>query len=136
MKKLAYLFMAAAFVVVFACKKDDKSERFKLLTGPAWESDSLLANGVDASGPGGILVKFVGDARFLEDGTGTFGSYSGQWRFNADETELTIITDSLPLPIISKIKELTTSSLKITTAVSLPANPTVPINIRMTFKAK
>jgi hypothetical protein len=136
MKKLAYLFMAAAFLVVFACKKDDKSERFKLLTGPTWVSDSLLANGVDASGPAGILIKFKGDAKFKEDGSGTFGGYSGQWRFNIDETELTITTDSLPLPIISKIKELTGASLKITTTVSLPAAPAVPINIRMTFKAK
>ncbi len=136
MKKLAYLLTATIFIVVFACQKDDKSERFKLLTGPTWASDSLLANGVDASGPGGILVKFLGDAKFKEDGTGTFGSYSGQWRFNIDETELTITTDSLPLPIISKIKELTSASLKITTTVSLPAAPTVPINIRMTFKAK
>jgi len=136
MKKLAYLFMAAALVVVFACNKDDKSERFKLLTGPTWASDSLLANGVDASGPAGILVKFKGEAKFEEDGTGTFGGYTGQWRFNIDETELTITTDSLPLPIISKIKELTATSLKITTTVSLPVNPTVPINIRMTFKAK
>jgi hypothetical protein len=136
MKKLAYLFMAAAFVAVFACNKDDKSERFKLLTSPTWKSDSLLANGIDASGPGGILVKFKGDAKFEEDGTGTFGGYTGQWRFNTDETDITIITDSLPLPIISKIKELTSNSLKITTTISLPVNPTVPINIRMTFKAK
>ncbi len=136
MKKLAYILLAALFVVVFACKKDEKSERFKLLTGPTWTSDSLLANGVDASRPGGILIKFKGDAKFKEDGTGTFGGYTGQWRFNLDETELTITTDSLPLPIISKIKELTSASLKITTTVSLPAAPTVPINIRMTFKAK
>jgi hypothetical protein len=136
MKKLAYLLLAAFLVVVFACKKDDKSERFKFLTGPTWASDSLLANGVDASGPGGILVKFKGDAIFKEDGTGTFGGYTGKWRFNVDETELTITTDSLPLPIISKIKELTSASLKITTTVSLPAAPTVPINIRMTFKTK
>jgi len=136
MKKLAYLIMATAFLAVFSCSKDDKSERFKLLTGPIWASDSLLANGIDASLPGGILEKFKGDAKFKEDGTGTFGGYSGQWRFNTDETELTIITDSLPLPIISKIKELTSTSLKITTTVALPAAPTVPINIRMTFKAK
>ena len=136
MKRLAYILLATLFVVVFACKKDEKSERFKLLTGPTWASDSLLANGTDASGPGGILVKFKGEAIFKEDGTGSFGGYSGQWRFNVDETELTITTDSLPLPIISKIKELTKASLKITTTVSLPAAPTVPINIRMTFKSK
>jgi len=136
MKKLAYLFLATVFLAVFACKKDDRSERFKLLTGITWASDTLLANGVDAGGPGGILEKFKGDARFKEDGSGTFGVYTGQWRFNTDETEITIITDSLPLPIISDIKELTKSSLKITTTVPNQAVPTQPINIRMTFKAK
>ncbi len=136
MKKLAYLLMAAAFLAVFSCNKDDRSERFKILTGPTWATDSLLANGVDASGTGGILEKFKGDAKFKEDGTGNFGTYTGQWRFNPDETEITIITDSLPLPIISKIKEITKTSLKITTTIALPVNPTVPINIRMTFKAK
>jgi len=136
MKKLAYLLLTTILLAVFACTKDDKSERFKLLTGPTWASDSLLADGVDATLPGGLLVKFKGDAKFKEDGTGTFGKYSGQWRFNVDETQLTITTDSLPLPIVSRIRELTTASLKITTTISVPANPTVPVNLRMTFKAK
>jgi hypothetical protein len=119
----------------FACNKNSESERFKLLTGPTWGSDSLLANGVDASGPNGVLKNFKGDAKFNEDGTGNFGIYKGTWRFAYDETQIVIETDSLPIPLTTKIAELNTASLKITT--SYPNITTgVTINIRMTFKAK
>jgi len=136
MKNLALLSFISVCLLVFACNKDDRSERFKLLTTPIWTADSLLANGVDATGPGQILEKFDGDAKFNEDGTGYFGSYTGQWRFNVEETQLTIITDSLPLPIIADIKELTSASLKITTVVPNQLDPDNPFNIRMTFKTK
>jgi len=136
MKNLALLAFISACLLIFACNKDDRSERFKLLTSPIWRTDSLLANGVDATGPGQILEKFAGDAKFSEDGTGYFGDYTGQWRFNVEETQLTIITDSLPLPIIADIIELTSISLKITTVVPNQLDPDTPFNIRMTFKAK
>jgi len=136
MKNLALLLIISGCFIVFACNKADKSERFKLLTGPIWTTDSLLANGTDAGGTGGVLVKFKGDAKFKEDGSGYFGIYTGTWRFNQDETEITIVTDSLILPIISDIVELTSSSFKITTVVPDKVNPLQPINIRMTFKAR
>jgi hypothetical protein len=136
MKNLALLLIISACLFVFACNKDNKSEKFKLLTGPTWTTDSLLANGTDASGPAGMLVKFKGDAKFKEDGTGYFGIYKGTWRFNQAETEITIVTDSLVLPIISDIVELTSSSFKIKTVVPNPVITLPPINIRMTFKAK
>ncbi len=136
MKNLALLAFISACLLIFACNKDDRSERFKLLTSPIWRTDSLLANGVDATGPGQILEKFAGDAKFSEDGTGYFGDYTGQWRFNVEETQLTIITDSLPLPIIADIIELTSISLKITTVVPNQLDRDTPFNIRMTFKAK
>jgi len=135
MKNLALLAFISACLLIIACNKDDRSERFRLLTSPLWKTDSLLANGVDASGPDGILEKFAGNAKFNEDGTGNFGEYTGQWRFNVEETLLTIITDSLPLPIIADIKELTSISLKITTVVPDQLDPENPFNIRMTFKA-
>lgn len=135
MKNIAVLAFISACLLVFACNKDDRSERFKLLTSPIWLSDSLLANGVDATGPGQILEKFKGNAKFSEDGTGYFGDYTGQWRFNVEETQLTIITDSLPLPIIADIKELTNISLKITTVVPNQLDPENPFDIRMTFIA-
>lgn len=136
MRNIALLAFISACLLIFACNKDDRSERFKLLTSPIWRTDSLLANGVDATGPGQILEKFAGDAKFDEDGSGYFGDYTGQWRFNMEETQLTIITDSLPLPIIADIKELTSISLKITTVVPNQLDPDTPFNIRMTFKAK
>jgi hypothetical protein len=136
MKKLIFLFCITTCLLILSCNRDEKSERFKMLTTPLWATDSLLANGVDASGPGGFLEKFKGDAQFKEDGTGTFGKYKGKWRFNVAETELTITTDSLPLPIIADIVLLTTQSLKIKTTLTLPTNPTNPLNIRMTFIAK
>jgi len=134
MKNLALLLIISGIFIASACNKDKMSERFLLLTGPEWTTDSLRANGVDAGGPGGFLEKFKGDARFKEDGTGYFGIYTGTWRFNVDETEITIVTDSLILPIISDIVELTSSSFKIMTVV--PDKDMQPINIRMTFKAR
>jgi hypothetical protein len=135
MKKLSLFLIIVLSLFVFACNKKEKSERFKLLTIPVWTSDSLLANKLDASGPGGMLEKFKGDAKFKDDGTGTFGYYTGKWRFNSAETEITIVTDSLVLPIICDIVELKTTSLKITTVV--PDKITqAPVDIRMTFKAK
>ncbi|OFY59844.1 MAG: hypothetical protein A2V50_06855 [Bacteroidetes bacterium RBG_19FT_COMBO_42_10] len=136
MKNLALLVFISGCLLVFSCSKDDTSERFKLLTTPVWATDSLLANGVDASVAGGVLEKFKGDAKFQEDGTGYFGKYTGTWRFNVEETQITIITDSLPLPIITNIKELTKTSLKVTTVVPNPLDQLNPFNIRMTFKAK
>jgi hypothetical protein len=136
MKNIIFLLTVCGIFIFYSCEKDKRSERFKLLTAPTWNTDTLYANGVDASGTGGLLEKFKGEARFNEDGTGKFGLYEGKWRFNTDETELTITTDSLPLPVISKIKELTALSLKITTVVPNLQNPQEPFSIRMTFKAK
>lgn len=136
MKNIILLLVIAGLVTATACKKDEKSEKFIFLTTAVWQSDSLLANGVDASGPDGLLEKFKGEAKFNDDGSGSFGNYSGQWRMSADEKQLTITTDSLPLPITCNIKELTSVSLKITAAITIPLQPLVPVNIRMTFKAK
>jgi hypothetical protein len=136
MKNIIMLLIIAGIFTAYSCNKDDRSERFKLLTEPTWITDSLLADGVDASVPGGILEKFKGEAKFNEDGTGNFGDYSGTWRFNVEETQLTIITDSMPLPIIADIKELSSISLKIRTLVPNPLDALNPFNIRMTFKPK
>ena len=136
MKNLVTLFLVSAVLLMPACKKNNTSERFKLLTEPVWSSDSLIADGVEAGGPGQFLENFNGDAKFREDGTGYFGNYQGDWIFSPDETKLTITTDSLPLPITCNIKELTSASLKITTSVINPENMTDLVDIRMTFKAK
>jgi hypothetical protein len=136
MKKFILLIIIFLSILTFACDKDETSERFKFLTTPVWASDSLLANGVDASGPDGILSIFNGDAKFNEDGTGNFGNYTGTWRFNSDETELVIITDALQLPVTTDIVELTAQSLKVTTLFPNPVDPNQPVRLRMTFKAK
>lgn len=135
MKNLVVTLFLTVLVLFASCKKDNTSERFRLLTTPVWTPDSLLANGFDASGPGQILSGFLGDARFNEDGTGYFGNYEGTWRFAFNETQIVIQTDSLPLPLTTIIKELTTTSLKITTSVPNVLNPASPVSIRMTFKA-
>jgi hypothetical protein len=106
------------------------------LTGPVWASDSLLVEGIDASGPGQFLAKFKGDIKFREDGTGYFGQYTGTWRFTFNETEILIYSDSLQIrPLTTNIAELTKISLKMTTSYPT-ANPFNPLDIRMTFKAK
>jgi hypothetical protein len=136
MKNLALLLVVSAFFITFSCKKNTQSEPTKLLTGHIWVSDSLLANKVDASGPDGMLKNFKGEVKFNEDGSGNFGVYTGTWRFAYNETQIVITTDSLPLPLTTKIAELTTVSLKITTSYPNLLNPAAPTYIRMTFKAK
>lgn len=136
MKNLVTIFILAALVTAASCKKETQSEAFKNLTGHIWTSDSLLADGVDASGPTGLLKNFNGEAKFREDGTGDFGLYTGKWRFAFNETQIVIETDSLPVPLATKIKELTKSSLKITTTYPNPLNPLINVNFRMTFKAR
>jgi hypothetical protein len=133
MKNLALFLIISVCFIFFGCKKNTKSEKFLLLTGPTWTSDSLLADGVDASGTGGLLAKFKGDAKFREDGTGYFGQYIGTWRFTFNETELFIDSDSLQAALTANIAQLTKTSLKITTAYPRLPNP---LQIRMTFKAK
>ncbi len=129
------LFITGSFYFA-SCNKDTESETSKLLTGPVWVSDSLLANGVDASGPQGMLENFKGEAKFNKDGTGNFGSYIGTWRFAFNETQIVISSDSLPIPVTTVIAELTQASLKVTTSYPNPLNPTIAAKIRMTFKAK
>lgn len=136
MKNLKSLIIILSCLLAFACKKDDKTERFKFLTTPVWTTESLLANGVDASGPGGILEQFKGDAKFNEDGTGHFGNYTGSWRFNVDQTQLVIVADSLFIPIITDIVELNASSMKVTFLYPNSLDPPNPINIQITFKVK
>ena len=55
MKNMAVLIVVTGCLLIASCKEDEQSESFKLLTTPVWVSDSLLANGVDASGPGRML---------------------------------------------------------------------------------
>ncbi len=135
MKNLIALLALTVLVVVFSCKKEE-SERFRLLTGPVWTTDSLLANGIDASGPAGLLGKFKGDAKFKTDGSGYFGAYKGTWMFSGDETQIVIASDSLPIPIVTNIRELTSVSLKVTAVVPNPVVPQSPFNVRLTFKAR
>ena len=90
MKNLALFLVITGCLFLASCKKDSQSEAFKLLTGPVWVSDSLLANEIDASGPDGMLKNFKGEAKFNEDGTGNFGIYTGTWRFSYNETQIVI----------------------------------------------
>jgi hypothetical protein len=133
MKNVALLLVIIYCFHLVSCSKDSQSEKFKLLTGPTWQSDSLLVNGADGSGTGGLLEHFKGTAKFNTDYTGNFGTYTGTWRFAFNETQLVISSDSLPIPLTAIIAELTPSSLKVTTSYSVPPET---LNIRMTFKAK
>jgi hypothetical protein len=137
MKNIALLLVVTGCFLTFSCTEESQSEAFKLLTGPIWESDSLLANGVDASGTAGMLENFKGEAKFNTDGTGNFGIYTGNWRFAYNETQI-VITPDTPgsAPLTTKIVELTSISLKITTTYPNLLNPSAPTYLRLTFKAK
>ena len=65
MKGFIFFSIFSGLILFNSCSKDTTSERFKLLTGPVWTTESLLANGIDASGPGQILEKFKGDANLM-----------------------------------------------------------------------
>lgn len=137
MKKLTFtLLIITGIYILITCKKEDThSERFNLLTGPVWTSDSLLANGEDASGPGELLEKFAGDAKFNEDGSGYFGQYKGSWKFSNNEEYITISSDSLIIPVTCVIEELNETDFKIKTSFPVLGEPQ-PIDIRFTFKSK
>lgn len=137
MKNIALIIIILSSFIAFSCNKDGKSDRFELLTTNIWVTDSLLADGLDAGGTGGVLEKFKGEAQFREDGKGTFGSYTGEWYFNDDEeTEIMIKPDTQPIYILCKIVELTSQSFKITTSIPDQNNPSKVFKIRMTFKAR
>jgi hypothetical protein len=133
MKKLLVLTLPAILMILCSCGKEKETDRFTLITAHVWASDSLLANGVDASGPGEKLEKFKGDATFSKDGTGTFGQYTGTWMLVDNDVSLAISSPDLQVPsIATNIVELTSTSLKVTFV--WPEQ--VPLNIRMTFKPK
>ncbi len=135
MKKVLFVLLIAVSIF-YACDKEEeaKSDKYNYLTGITWTTDSLLANGEDASGPGGLLEDFKGDANFYENGTLDFGTFSGTWAFNNDETVLTITSPDLPMPSLSVIiVELTATSFKVKT--TFPSQ-NGDIDIRMTFLPK
>lgn len=138
MKKITFLLLILATIgiIISACKKETETDLFELLTTPLWTSDSLLVDGADASGPGQILEKFKGEIKFRSDGTGYFGQYVGTWRFADNQTQIMILTDSLPIPLVTKIAELSKQSLKLTTAYPSATIPGHDMQIRMTFKIK
>ncbi len=135
MKNFILLTCILVCLFLLNCSKNEE-DLFNILTGHTWKTDSLLANGMDAGGPGQLLEKFKGDAKFNKDATGNFGKFTGSWWFTENRTQIIIKTDSLPLPLTSKIIELNESSFKITTAVPDKTNPLVEVKIRMTFKPK
>lgn len=120
------------------CKKDEeaKSKNLILLTETIWTSQTLEANGVDASGPGEFLEDFVGDAIFDEDGSGTLGSLTGSWRFASNETQIIITAEQLAIPVTMNIVELSETRIELTTSVPNPANPLTLVDIRMVYVPK
>ncbi len=127
--------VTAAFVN--SCKKDKvNSDNLNLLTNHIWKADSLLADGADESGPGGMLEMFKGDTKFNDDGTGYVGDINGTWNFSDDEKSIVITSDSLQFPVTTNIEELTEQSLKLTTSFPKDSTLSVFSAVRMTFIPK
>jgi hypothetical protein len=133
MKRSGMILLFMIFLVIVSCNKDE-SERFKLLTGPMWVSHELLVDGEDASA--GLLANFKGEAKFNEDGTGSFGELTGTWTFAQNETQIRISTPAYPFPIVTDIEELTATTLKISTMFPNLENLQETLDIWMSFKAK
>ena len=136
MKKVLFSMLIIAGFIILSCGEEKESIYYTNLTSNIWLSDSLLANGEDASGPGEYLEKFNGIINFKKDGTGDFGEYSGTWVFAYEETKIVISSDSLPIPLTANIVELTTASLKMSAIFPNLKDPANPVNLRMTFKAQ
>ena len=136
MKKPVLLLLVLFLIVIASCKKTSESANFRNLTSITWKSDTMMADGVIADGPGQMLEKFKGDARFNADGQGYFGQYSGTWRFSNNEKYLVIESDSLAVPLTANIVLLTAENFKITTSYPNPYDPFKPFSIRMTFIPK
>ena len=146
MKKIGLLMLFLSFIIIVSCDKeeeDEVSERFDLLTGVEWESESLFVNGVDASdhSAGDLFENLRGTAKFNKDGTGTFGAFTGTWRFLKDYTVLEIKTVIpfgeilLPITLPADIIELTAIKLKIETDFQ-DIDSDDELKIEMTFRAK
>ena len=138
-KVKASLIVLILLCIFFSCKKEaeeEYSEKYLLLTNPVWVSDSLLANGEDASSVDQPLNIFSGETKFNLDGTGQVEKIEGTWSFLENETQLIIRSDSLPGAVTAFIKELTSTSLKIKTGFITAADPPVYLDIKMTFLAK
>jgi hypothetical protein len=135
-----YIFsiLILAIAVVIGCKKEDPTDAyFDLLTAHIWTADSLLADGVEAGGDGQLLERFNGDTKFNTDGTGYVGEIAGLWEFTETKTSLIITSDSLPASVQASIAELTSLSLKLTTAFPVLVDSTyVPVAVRMCFVPK
>ncbi|MDX9928755.1 MAG: hypothetical protein RBS37_02775 [Bacteroidales bacterium] len=137
MKRSVVSVVLVLLVTVFTgCSKDDETERFKLLTGITWESDELLVDGEDESGTGQLLAFLVGDAKFNKDGSGTFGLYEGTWYFTNNETQITIFTPSLGVPLTTTIVELTNQKFRISTLFPIKGDQENPNLIEISFRAK
>ncbi len=136
MKQIVSILIILTLLSLLRCGKEEETSRFDLLTAVTWSSDSLLVNGADAGGPGQLLYKFRGDAKFNKDGTGTFGKFNGTWWFTESQTQIVISSDSLAMPLTTVIGELSEQSLKINTQVPDLTNFNNVLKIRMTFKAK
>ncbi len=137
--KFLLLFIALCLTML-GCKKNEddavKSERFIILTSLTWTSQTLEVDGVDASGPDGLLEPFVGDVTFNEDGTGTIGSETGTWNFTSNETQLIINSPALNFPVTLNIVELSETRLELTANIPNPDNFLEQIEIRMVYVPK
>jgi hypothetical protein len=139
MKSILTIVALAAILIAASCTKDKESEKFRLLTGHPWKTDSLVAKSNDAVAEDRVkasLEDFRGEAVFNSDGTGSFGKFDGTWRFAYGEENLVIDSDSLDFPLTTNIIELTSGSLKVKTAFPNLLNPASPVNIRLTFIPK
>lgn len=132
-KHIIYFSLMVLGYFFFSCSKEEvKSEKTNLLTDHIWVADSLLLDGIESGGAGGLLEDFTGDTKFNEDGTGYVGQIVGTWEFFSNETQIVITSDSLFVPVTTNIVELTPESLKLTTQFFVGT----VLNVRMTFKPK
>ncbi|TVT41295.1 hypothetical protein FNT36_07515 [Hymenobacter setariae] len=146
MKKACLLFLGIA--ALGACKKDGEStpapSRTDLLTAKSWRLTTINATLNGSPLPSSLipacynddLFKFNADKTVVQDaGANKCNStdpqtQSGTWSFNTDQSKLTISVQGSLLNGEADVKELTSSTLRIS------ATPTIsgfPISVDATF---
>lgn len=115
-------------LVLFSCKKDEKSKSDLLIDGGCWKHTKSEAYNTDNSTWENVIIDACDNddcLTFNSGGTLTFDegaikcdptdpqTSSGSWTLSSDETTLTLVDNAFPIQLPSKIIELTADKMVI-----------------------
>lgn len=124
--KFLFTLVAGVSFVLFSCKKDEKSKSDLLVDGGCWKhtkseffdsSSSTWENSpIDSCDLDDCLTLNVGGTITLDEGAFKCDptdpqTSSGTWSLSTDETTLTLVDNAFPIPVASKIIELSADKM-------------------------